>query len=329
MKNASDGQPPIEPAKEIRVGISSCLLGDEVRFDGGHKRDRFITDTLSQFVTFVPVCPEMEIGLGSPRESMHLAKVDGEIRLVTTKTHEDLTDRMAGYARTRVAQIEQMKLCGFILKKDSPSCGMERVKVYGPLRTAPAKTGRGLFAAELIARHSDLPIEEEGRLCDPRLRDNFFVRLFAYRRLRFLFDTEWKLGDLVAFHTAEKLLIRAHDPVVYRKLGRLVAVAGQMPREEVEKAYRHDFSSALRKLATTRKVTDVLQHTIGHLRKHIDDASRHELLGLFEDFRGGLVPLVVPLTLLRHHLRHHQISYLQGQTFLEPHPKELMLRNHV
>ncbi len=328
MSGGNDEQRVESPA-QIRIGISSCLLGDEVRFDGGHKRDRFITDTLSQFVTFVPMCPEMEIGLGSPRESMHLATIDGQIRLVTTKTREDLTDRMTSYARSRVAQLREMNLCGFILKKDSPSCGMERVKVYGAPRTPPAKKGRGLFSAELLDRHSDLPIEEEGRLCDPRLRENFFVRVFAYRRLRSLFEKEWRLGDLVAFHTSEKLLLRAHDPVGYRRLGKLVALAGQQSREEVETAYRQDFSSTLRKLATTRKITDVLQHTIGYLKKHIDTAARHELLSHFEDYRHGLVPLVVPLTLLRHHLRYHQVSYLQGQTFLEPHPKELMLRNHV
>ena len=314
---------------EIRIGISSCLLGQEVRFDGGHKRDRFLTDTLADFVSFVPVCPEMEIGLGSPRETMHLEKVDGVVRLLTTKTGTDLTDRMTTWATERVGHLAAMDLCGFILKKGSPSCGMERVKVYGKKGSAPSKQGRGLFAEELMAQWPALPVEEEGRLHDPRLRENFFERVFAYRRLKSFFSGDWQLGDLVAFHTAEKLLLRAHDPAGHRTLGQLVAGASALPRETVARDYATGFMEVLRKQATTRKVASVLEHTLGHLRKLLDDRARHELLALIEDYRGGLVPLVVPLTLLAHHARHHEIEYLLGQTFLAPHPKELMLRNHV
>ena len=320
---------PHRAEDEIRIGISSCLLGEEVRFDGGHKRDRFVTDTLTQFVSFVPVCPEMEIGLGSPRESMHLERVGGETRLITTKTREDLTERMTTWAVGRIAQLESMDLCGFILKKDSPSCGMERVRLYGEGGSTPSKNGRGLFAAELLDRSSALPIEEEGRLHDPRLRENFFERVFAYRRLKSFFASDWQLGDLVAFHTSEKLLLRAHDPAGFRLLGQMVAAAHQADRESLREEYSEGVMSALRKQATPRKVASVLEHTLGHLKKLLDDRSRHELLGLIQDYRGGLVPIVVPLTLIAHHARHHEIDYLLGQSFLDPHPKELMLRNHV
>ena len=314
---------------EIRIGISSCLLGEEVRFDGGHKRDRFLTDTLTNFVSFVPVCPEMEIGLGAPRETMHLEKVGNSDRLLTTKTKEDLTERMQSWAKKRVPQLEAMDLSGFILKKDSPSCGMERVKVYGRGGTPPSKSGRGVFAAELLDQITALPVEEEGRLHDPRLRENFFVRVFAYRRLKTFFAGDWKQRDLIAFHTAEKLLLRAHDPEGFRKLGQLVAAGRRRSPKVLQEEYSTGVMEALRKKATVRKVAAVLQHTLGHLRKHLDDRSRHELLDLIEDFRGGLIPSIVPMTLLAHHARHHEIEYLLGQTFLDPHPKELMLRNHV
>jgi uncharacterized protein YbgA (DUF1722 family)/uncharacterized protein YbbK (DUF523 family) len=313
----------------IRVGISSCLLGEEVRFDGGHKRDRFITDTLAEFVTFVPVCPEMEIGLGSPRESMHLEVVGGEVRLITTKTRQDLTERMSSWAARRIAQLAAMDLCGYILKKDSPSCGMERVRVYGRAGTSPSKQGRGVFAAALLDTLDSLPVEEEGRLQDPHLRENFFVRVFAYRRVKSLFAEKWRLGDLVAFHAAEKLLLRAHDTAGLRELGRLVAEASRLPPAEVAVRYRSGFLAALRKRATVKKVAGVLENTAGHLREVIDDDSRRELHAVIDDYRRGFVPLVVPLTLIRHHARHHGVATLAGQTFIEPHPKELMLRNHV
>ena len=315
---------------EVRIGISSCLLGEEVRFDGGHKRDRFLTDTLAQFVKFVPVCPEMELGLGAPRESMHLEIVGDEVQLLTSKTGENLTDSMRSWAIKRVGQLSEFRLSGFILKKDSPSCGMERVKVYGRGGTSPNKNGRGLFAAELLDRTNSLPIEEEGRLHDPRLRENFFVRVFAFRRLRSFFSAEnWSMGDLAKFHTREKLLLRSHDPEGLKSLGQLVADAKSYAKADLEIEYTLGSMQVLKKKATTRTVSSVLQNTVGHLRKHIDDRSRHELHASIEDYRDGFVPLVVPLTLLRHHARHHNIEYLLEQSFLDPHPKELMLRNHV
>lgn len=318
---------PSEP-RPIRLGISACLLGESVRFDGGHKRDPFLTDTLGPFVEWVPVCPEVECGFGTPRESMRLVRVEQGVRLLTVKTAIDLTDRLAQYAHTRVAKLEVEDLSGYVLKKDSPSCGMGRVKVYGG-QGAPDKSGRGLFAARLMEQCPSLPVEEEGRLSDPRLRENFVERVFAYWRLRGLFGGRWSQGALVAFHTGHKLILMAHSPEAYRTLGRLVAGVHELPRHELERRYTELFMSGLTVMATPRRHVNVLQHIAGYFKNLLDPGSKAELGGAIDDYRRGLVPLVVPITLLRHYVRLHNVSYLVGQLYLDPHPKELMLRNHV
>jgi uncharacterized protein YbgA (DUF1722 family)/uncharacterized protein YbbK (DUF523 family) len=312
----------------IRIGISSCLLGQEVRFDGGHKRDRFLTDTFGQFVEWVPVCPEVEAGFGTPRESMRLVSEDGRLRLVTTKTRVDLTDRMERYARVRVNELARDRLCGYVLKKDSPSCGMERVKVYGA-HNVPVRAGQGLFAAALGARLPFLPAEEEGRLSDPRIRDNFIERVFAYRRVLALFAGRWTIGQLVQFHAAHKLTLMAHSVKAYQALGQLVARAKSHARSEVEARYVEGFMTALASIATPKRHANVLQHMAGYFKTILDSAGKAELGATIEDYRLGLVPLIVPITLLRHYVRQHAVTYLAGQVYLEPHPKELMLRNHV
>ena len=321
----NDDSPARRP---IRVGISSCLLGEAVRFDGGHKRDPFLTDTFGAFVEWVPVCPEVECGFGTPREAMRLVRVDNDVRLLTVRTAVDLTDRMAAYTRRRVAQLDTEDLCGYVLKKDSPSCGVERVKIYGT-GGVPEKSGQGIFARSLVARFPSLPVEEEGRLSDPRLRENFVERVFAYWRLRGLFRGRWNLGTLVEFHTAHKLILMAHSPEAYRQLGRLVARARGVGRKDLERRYTEQFMSALAVIATPRRHANVLQHMAGYFKNLLDAKSKAELGAAIDDYRRGLVPLVVPMTLLRHHVRVHGVSYLEGQHYLAPHPKELMLRNHV
>jgi uncharacterized protein YbgA (DUF1722 family)/uncharacterized protein YbbK (DUF523 family) len=312
----------------IRIGISACLLGEKVRFDGGHKRDAFLTETFGRFVEWVPVCPEVECGLGTPREAMRLVRVEQGVRLLTVKTGIDRTSLVERFSRSRVSALAAENLSGYVLKKDSPSCGLERVKVYDR-HGSPARSGRGLFAAALVEAYPCLPIEEEGRLADPRLRDNFVERVFAYVRLRGLFDGRWTVGGLVDFHTAHKLLLLAHAPAAYRRLGRLVAGARDVPRRDLERRYVAGFMDALGQLATTRRHTNVLQHMAGYFKGRLDAASKRELEQVIADYRCGLVPLVVPLTLVRHHVRTFDVAYLAGQTYLEPHPKELMLRNHV
>lgn len=314
--------------RPVRIGISACLLGEEVRFDGGHKRDPFLTDTLGRFVEWVRVCPEVEAGFGTPREPMRLVRATGEIRLLTVKTTRDVTEQLDRFARRRVDELRADALSGYVLKKDSPSCGLERVKVYDA-HNVPQRNGRGRFAAALLERFPDLPVEEEGRLSDPRLRENFIERVFAYWRLRGLFDGTWTVADLVRFHTAHKLILMAHSPEAYQQLGRLVARARTISKKDLERRYGTAFMAALTVLATRRRHVNALQHMAGYFKDRLDRDSKAELLAAIEDYRRELVPLIVPMTLLRHHVRVHAVSYLAGQLYLEPHPKELMLRNHV
>ena len=312
----------------LRIGISACLLGQEVRFDGGHKRDAFLTKVLGPYVEYVPVCPEVEMGLGTPRETLRLVRQPAGLRMVTTRTGTDHTDGMQRWSKKRLTELEHEDLSGYVLKKDSPSCGMERVKTYGA-GMMPARDGRGIFASALLERYPLLPVEEEGRLSDPTLRENFIERIFAYRRLRDFFGGRWTPGALVAFHTAHKMSLLSHSTSAYTELGRLVAKAGSLPRAELRRGYEMLFMQTLAKPATRARHTNVLHHMAGHLKKPLDADSRAELASCIDDYRRGLVPLVVPLTLVRHYVRVHQVSYLAGQVYLEPHPRELMLRNHV
>jgi uncharacterized protein YbgA (DUF1722 family)/uncharacterized protein YbbK (DUF523 family) len=310
----------------IRIGISSCLLGEQVRYDGGHKHDRYITDTLGRHFEWVPICPEVEVGLGTPRETIRLVEVDGEVRLRTTKTDVDLTRRMDAFARRRVRALVAENLSGYIFKKDSPSCGMERVKIHGQ---GPARRqGVGRFAAALMEQFPNLPVEEEGRLCDPGLRENWVERVFAYHALQRLWRGRWTVGRLVDFHARHKLALLAHSPQDQRELGRLVAKAKSIPRAELRPRYEAAFMAALRKPATVKKNVNVLQHMLGYFREDLDAAARAELARHVEDYRRGWVPLVVPVTLIAHYVRLLEIPYLADQTYLSPHPKELALRNH-
>jgi uncharacterized protein YbgA (DUF1722 family)/uncharacterized protein YbbK (DUF523 family) len=316
----------VEPP--IRIGVSTCLLGHAVRYDGGHKRNDFLVEVLGPLVEWVPVCPEVELGLGTPREPISLVQDNADVRLVATKTGTDHTAAMRAYARRRVAALARADLCGYVLKKGSPSCGMERVKVHGS-GGMPRRDGRGLFAAALRDALPHLPVEEEGRLNDPRLRENFIERVFAYRRLRSLFRPRWTRGDVVAFHTAHKLQLLAHSPRHYDRLGRLVAGIKRLSRETFRARYEAELMDALCVLATRRRHVNVLQHVVGYLRPRLDAASRAELLAVIEDYGNGLIPLIAPLTLVCHYVRRFAVAYLAGQVYLEPHPKELMLRNHV
>ena len=313
--------------RPLRLGISACLLGQEVRWDGGHKRDAFLIGTVGRFVEWVPVCPEVEVGMGTPRETLRLvADADDAVRMVTSRSGVDHTASMNRWATRRVRELAAEDLDGYVLKRDSPSCGMERVKVYDG-KGGVRRRASGLFAAELCGRNPLLPAEEEGRLNDPLLRENFLERVFAFRRLRDAFRPRWTVGELVRFHTGEKLQLMAHDVQAYRELGRMVAGARSAPREDFAEGYQQLYMAAMRKLATVRKHTNVLQHMQGWFSKQLDEDQRGELTQLIADYRAGLVPLIVPVTLIRHHVRRLDVEYLQGQTYLEPAPKELMLRN--
>lgn len=317
-----------DEGEPIRVGVSSCLLGRKVRYDGGHKHDRYLTDVLGEWFEWVSVCPEVEIGLGTPRPTIRLEGSAAAPRLVEPGSGEDLTERMRSYSERRVGELRGLELDGYVLKRSSPSCGMERVKVWNR-GGMPEKSGVGIFAAVLLERCPSLPVEEEGRLNDPVLRENFIERVFASHRWRSLRRAGLTRARLIAFHTAHKMLLRTHNEAGYRRMGALVASFGRRPDGEVFAEYEESFFDILARRATPKRHVNVLQHAVGYLREAVDDGDRRELLALIEDYGKGLVPLIVPITMLRHHVRRHDIDYLSGQLYLEPHPKELMLRNRV
>lgn len=315
-------------ATAIRIGISSCLLGREVRFDGGHKRDGFINQVLSGYFELVPFCPEVDIGLGVPRDPIRLERRGSAVRVVCLKQPDlDLTEPLREYGRQVVHG--NPDISGYILKSRSPSCGMERVKVYDPDGGIPAPDGVGEFARTLMEQWPQLPVEEEGRLNDPVLRENFIARVFTYRRWQDLAAAGLTAARIVDFHTRHKLLIMAHGQQAYRALGGLVAECGREDPEAFGARYITALMAALRKPASRKNHTNVLQHVQGYLKDRIDGPDRQELNEVIETYRLGRVPLVVPITLLNHHFRRHPDEYMQRQLYLKPHPPELMLRNLI
>jgi uncharacterized protein YbbK (DUF523 family)/uncharacterized protein YbgA (DUF1722 family) len=315
----------------IRVGVSACLLGRPVRYDGSHKRDRYVTDTLGRHFEFVPVCPEVECGLGVPREPMRLAGAPGTPRLVTIKTGLDLTERLTAWARRRVEELAATELSGCIFKSKSPSCGLARVKVYGETGT-PVPRGVGLFARAFLDRFPRLPVEEEGRLADEGRRENFIERLFTLARWRQALAGDGSTGlvaRIVAFQTRHKLLLMAHSPGLARQMGRLVAEAAAWPADGLRQSYETMLMRTMALPATPAKQANVLHHALGHLKKVLTGPEKTELLESIDDHRRGLIPLLVPMTLLWHHVRTHAVTALQEQVYFRPHPLELKLRNHA
>ena len=318
-------------SERIRLGVSHCLLGERVRYDGQHKRDSFIVDTLGQYVDFVPVCPEVECGLPVPREAMRLVGEIDAPRLMTQRTGIDLTEQMLGWANARVEELAGEELCGFIFKAKSPSSGMERVKVYNG-NGGMAGRGVGLFARTFMARFPLLPVEEEGRLTDPGLRENFVERIFTLKRYRDAMPEAGAgrcLRALTEFHATHKYLLMAHDPVAMRAMGRYLAGASELPLSDVVAWYEAELLKAMRKQATLRKQTDCLMHVLGYFKHHLSGDEKLEALELIEQYKGGFLPLIVPITILAHYARKYEVAYLLTQAYLHPHPVELKMRNHA
>jgi uncharacterized protein YbgA (DUF1722 family)/uncharacterized protein YbbK (DUF523 family) len=314
--------------EKIKIGISSCLLGNKVRYDGGHRLDPFITQTLGRYVDFVPVCPEVECGLGVPREAMHLEGDFRNPRLITIHTKIDLTDKLTPWARQRTIELEKEGFCGFIFKSGSPSSGMERVKIYGE-KGSPARIGVGLFAREYMNHFPLIPVEEEGRLHDPVLRENFIEQIFALKRFREAMRPPFSLKNLVEFHSRHKYLLLAHSPTHYRRLGPLAAQKEALPIAERVRTYQGIFLEALRIKTTPKKHTNVLLHMMGYFKKDLSPDEKQELLEVIDNYKEELIPLIVPITLLLHYVRKYDQPYLKNQVYLQPHPLELKLRNHV
>ncbi|MBU0550351.1 DUF523 and DUF1722 domain-containing protein [Myxococcota bacterium] len=310
----------------LRVGVSACVIGQEVRFNGGHKLSHFVRDILGPWVEFVPVCPEVEIGMSTPRPALRLVQIGAAQHMIAPASGADYTEAMRAYAADKVAALAQLDLCGYILQKGSPSCGMARVKVYPEAGGRPDKAGQGLFAEALMRALPHLPVEEDGRLHDPDLRENFIERLFAYRRLRDLASGPWRLRDLIAFHSREKFLLLAHHRPTYEALGRLVAEGKGQPPAALLAAYERGFLDGLAVLANRGRHTDTLQHLAGFLKQRLDPGDKAELHALIDRYQAGFLPRIAPITLLRHHIRRHpDLSYLAAQTYLEPRPQEMVL----
>lgn len=311
----------------VNLGVSECLLGQEVRFDGHHARDRFVDEVLGEWVEWTPVCPEVEVGMGTPRLALRLVVGSGETRLVSPSTGQDFTEPMQEYSRARVDSLGEHD--GYVLKEGSPSCGMERIRSYCENGHVHSKYSSGVFAQNLLARWPLLPVEEEGRLNDATLSENFVERVFCRNRWRVMASRGFSRRRLIEFHTAHKLILRAHDEAGYQRLGRLIGSLGQGPDALVLVEYEAEFQRALRRPATRRAHTNVLQHALGYVKRELGPAEKGEILRAIEDYRLGLLPLVVPETLLRLPVVRYEVEYLLGQLYFAPHPKELMLRKHA
>ena len=311
----------------ITLGISSCLLGNEVRHDGGHKRNVYVTSTLSEYFDFRPYCPEMAIGLGTPRPTIRLTRSDSGIRLTGSDNAElDVTDDMNAWSTSAIPGMRD--LSGFILKNNSPSCGMERVRVYDA-NGAPSRDGIGLFADNLMKAMPWLPVEEEGRLNDAMLRENFIQRVFVYYRWQQMTHQAFTVSQLMEFHQRHKFILLAHNEEEYRKLGPLIASVTKANLQQIADEYLTRMMTCLKSRASRKRHSNVLMHVMGFLKNKIGSDDKQELIEILDSYRNGRVPLIVPITLMRHHLRRFPDEYISSQYYMSPYPEELMLRNTI
>lgn len=314
--------------KKLKLGVSACLLGEKVRFNAGHCKNHYITTSLDPFCTFVPTCPEAAIGLGTPREAVRLEQSEnGYIEMVGTKSGNNHTDKITAFSQSWANYIRNLDLDGYILKKDSPSCGVFRVKIYKNHQVAERR-GTGLFAKAIMEAHPHLPVEEDGRLNDPALREHFLERTFAYRRLKDLFAGNWSRHDLITFHAREKMLLMAHNPAATKKLGQLVAQIKNVEPAEFHKQYLDGYMAIVGNRASKGRHTNTLSHLSGYVKNQLSPSARKEIKDTIEEYRNGQLPLIVPITLLKHLIRRFDCTYLAEQSYLDPHPRQLMLRNY-
>lgn len=316
------------PILRIKIGVSSCLLGEPVRWNGGHKQDQYLLKVLSPFFEWIPVCPEVEVGMGTPRETVRLVGEPSSPKMLGSTSGKDWTAPMQKFSASRLAALSKSGLCGYIFKKDSPSCGVFSVPIYTE-DGKPKTRGAGLFASAFREHLPLIPIEEEGRLNDLDIRENFIVRVFSYHRVSEYFAQKFSRSTLPAFHAAQKYLLLSHSPKHYKELGLLVATNKKLSPAKVESEYTRLFMEALSLRSTVRKHVNVLQHMLGFLKDKLPREDKADILLAIEDYRRELLPLIVPLTLIRHYVQKFAVQYLIDQVYLNPHPKELMLRNHV
>ncbi len=310
---------------QILVGISSCVLGEKVRFDSGHKASAFVNKELSPYLEFVSVCPEVGIGLPVPRPTIRLISDQERVALVETKdASKDYTDAMVDFAHHKVDELTQTNLCGYIVCAKSPSCGMERVKVYG--NNHAEKSGVGLYTQVMLERMPWLPVEEDGRLNDPVLKENFITRIFCLYDFYQSMGDEPTRGKIIDFHSRYKLTLMAHHPDSYRELGRLVARIADYDIKEFVQHYRLGLMQAMAHRATRKNNTNVLMHLQGYFKRVLNKQQKAELRKVIDDYRVGLIPLLAPLTLIKHYLNSYPDGYLEQQKYFQPYPEELRLR---
>lgn len=311
--------------QQIKIGISSCVLGERVRFDSGHKISKFVTKELTPYFEFVPVCPEVGSGMPVPRPTIRLMSNEDRIALVETKDPtKEHTQAVVDYSKSKVIELERKQLCGYIVCAKSPTCGMERVKVYK--KNSAENVGVGLYTNELMKAMPWLPVEEDGRLNDPVLKENFITRIYTLKDFYDSIGDEPTRGKIVAFHSRYKLTLMAHHPTSYKELGKLVANVKEYDIEEFYKLYRQGLMAAMTHRASRKNNTNVLMHLQGYFKRALSRSQKKELVQVIEDYRVGLLPLLAPLTLIKHYLAAHPDSYLEDQAFLQPHPQELRLR---
>jgi uncharacterized protein YbgA (DUF1722 family)/uncharacterized protein YbbK (DUF523 family) len=313
---------------KVKIGVSTCLLGENVRYDAGHKLDRYITDTLGQYFEWVSVCPEVEYGLPVPREPMRLVGDPDSPHLVTIRTGVDYTASMLKWAEKKLKELEKEDLCGFIFKSKSPSSGIGGVKVYTS-SGMPSQRGVGIFGGAFMQHFPLIPVIDDGRLHDLSLRENFIERVFIYKRWREFMEKGGLVRDLIIFHTEHKLLILSHSPKHFSILGQLVASAKKYKPEDFHSEYIKLLMESLRLIATVKKNTNVLLHIAGYFKKQLPADDKKELLEVIENYHKGYVPLIVPIVLIKHYVRKFDEPYLNKQYYLTPHPLELILRNHA
>jgi len=314
---------------KIKIGVSSCLLGEEVRWNGGHKKDRYVQGVLDNYFDYVPTCPEVDVGMGTPRETVALYGVLEEHKMISKKSQTDWTEKMNTYMKGRISTLGKSDLCGYIFKSNSPSCGIGKVPIYSEFSSSRVRHGSGMFASSFIKAFPLVPVEDEGRLHDQATRENFIVRIFCFHRLQFLVKKSFSINSLVRFHARHKFLILSHNRKKYDDMEQLVASAKKIKKAEVYSRYSKLFMEALSYKSTPKKNMDVLLQITGLLKRILTKEEKKDILSVIEDYRNELLPLVVPVTLIYHQVKKHNIEYLLDQVYLNPHPKELMLRNHV
>ena len=315
--------------EKIKIGMSSCLLGEEVRWDGDHKHDQYVRDVLGSYFDYVSICPEVDVGMGVPRETVALYGTLENPKMITKRSKTDWTKKMNHYTKDRIHELTKENLCGYVFKSKSPSCGIGKVPIYSEFGSSRMRHGSGMFASSFVKVFPLVPVEDEGRLHDPVIRENFIVRIFCFHRLQLLVRKSFSIGSLVRFHTRHKFLILSHNRKKYDDMEQLVASAKKIKKAEVYSRYSKLFMEALSYKSTPKRNMDVLLQITGLLKQILTKEEKKDILSVIEDYRNELLPLVVPVTLIYHQVKKHNIEYLLDQVYLNPHPKELMLRNHV